>query len=343
MFGGVGFRQTTLTGFPTIDTANSTARSGMIFQDATGFVTIQNIYECQQDPQLAEVDFNTYLTNLQNAVILETCQKIQESESDFIQSNNVYPYEKSFINIQSKTGKFVGFQLEPTKKNGILGKVNWIELAFDEAVTFNVYLYNSNLPKSPLRTVSVTTVAGESVIVELEDWELSDDSTFKGGTFYWGYFEDDLGTASAFVKDFELSELWVHTRCHDIVPVTIEHTGTDINITTAIEKSETYGLNFGIDVYNDYTELFIRNKTMFYQPIYYQMAEKVYNLIITSVRSNRIERITNDDKALQAMTFEMYGSSDSGVNGIDGKLKRSMDNLKRMMFYKPLISRKTIG
>jgi hypothetical protein len=340
MFGGVGWRNTTLANYPAMDAGNLTSRSGLIFQDATSFVTIQNIYDCQQDSGLSEADFNTYLENLQNAVILETCQKVNSNESDFIQSVNLYPYEKLFKNTFEPSGKFVGFQVENTKQTGTLSKINWIELCFDSVVTFNIYLYNSNLPKTPIKTVEVTTVANQSVIVALEDWELADSETFKGGTFYWGYFENDLGGAKALKKDYELADYQVSTKCNYVIPVTIDHSGATIEVESVIERSDTYGLNFNIDSYNDYTELFIRNKTMFYQPIQYQMSEKVFKLIRTSVRSNKIERLNKEN--VNDFAFEIYGNREAGIIGINGKLKRAIEDLKKTFFYKPRISRRTL-
>jgi hypothetical protein len=342
MFGGVGWRQTTLTGYPTLDADNLESRSGLIFQDATSFVTIQNIYDCQQDDSLNDAGFNTCLDNLQDAVILETCQKIQQNESDFIQSVNLFPYEKLFKNTLDPDSRFVGFQIKNTRQTDVLSKINWIELSFDSIATFNVYLYNSNKPSSPIKTVEVTTVANESVVVNFEDWELADAETFKGGYFYWGYFEDDLGGAKALKKDYDLSDYQVYTKCNYISPMTMSYSGTTIDPESITETNDTYGLNFCIDSYNDYTELFIRNKAMFYQAIYYQMAEKIYNLIRTSTRSNIVERLTNNETVLNRMAFELYGNAEAGIEGTDGKLKRTIQNLRKTLFYKPLISRGTL-
>jgi len=336
MFGGVGWRQPTLADSPVINAANLESKSGLRFQDGSFFVTIQNLKETQEDPLISDDDFNTYLENLQESVILETCQKIEEGQTDFVESNNIYAFEKSFKNTIEPNGKFVGFQVERLTQTNILSKINWIELAFDSAVTFNVYLYNSNLPESPIKTNSVTTVANESVIVVLDDWEIADNKLFKGGTFYWGYFEDDLAGAKALQKNFELSNLSVTTRYNFILPVALDHTGLVIDVTTEDTKSDTFGLNFNIDTYNDWTEKFIRNKSMFYQVFQYQMAEKTYNQIRFSVQSNRIERITTG--FLDQMAFSIYGNVERGLIGIDGKLRRSVKNLQKSLFYKSFIS-----
>ena len=341
MFGGVGWRQSTLSGSPVIDTDNLVSKSGLIFQEATFFVTTQNISDTQEDKSLDDDGFNELLKQMQESVILESCQKVEQNQTDFIQSNNIYPYEKSFKNTLDPSNRFVGFQVENIKNTNLLNKIPWVELSFDLEVTFNVYLFNSNLPASPIKTQSITTVANESVIVNLDDWNLADDETHKGGAFYWGYFEDDLGVAKAIARDFELANLGVTTNYNYILPVSMTHDTNVIDITSVTTLSDTSGLNFGIETYNDWTEKFIRNKAQFYQVIQYQMAEKVFNLILSSVRSNSIERITKD--MLSHMAFEMYGDRERGITGIEGKLKRSVDNLRKAMFYEPRITVSTLA
>ena len=198
-FGGVGFRQPTLANSPTLDSDNTQSDSGMYFQDANYLVTVQNIHDCQNDPDISDDDFNDFLTNMQNSTILEVINKVSEGQSDFVQMQNLYPYEKSFSDTLTPSGKRVGFQIESRCiRNGYLLDIPWIELSFDTEKTFNVYLYNSNLT-DPIQTKSVTTSAGESKIVDL-NWKIKDDSTYKGGTFYLVYNEDDLDGAKAYMK-----------------------------------------------------------------------------------------------------------------------------------------------
>jgi len=342
IFGGVGWRQPINDGAPVIDEDNLSATGNLYYQDGNSFVTIQNINDCQQYDTITDEQLNDYLTQLQESAILEVCQKISENETDFIQSVNLFPYEKSFKNTIEPSGKFVGFQIIPIKMVDMLSQINWIELAFDSVKTFNIHLYNSNLPGVPIKTQPVTTVANSSVIVSLTDWFIADGETFKGGTFYLGYFEDDLDGAKAIKRDYELSEVQVTTRCNYITPAILTHSGAIIDITTVSEKSQTYGLNFGMDIYNDYSELFIRNKSQLYQVIQYQMAEKVFGIIRSSVRSNITQRINKDNGVLDAYAFELYGNREAGIIGITGKLKRAVENLKKTFFYKPLIQRKTL-
>lgn len=336
-FGGVGFRDSTLTDVPDVSTANKETRSGMVFQDGNFLVTIKNIYDCQEDADISDVDFNTLLTNMQNTVILETVNKISEKQSDFIQSANIFPYEKSFKNTITPSSKVVGFEIEKTNDCGIICKLPWVELSFDTAKTFNVYLYNSNKPNAPIQTQSVTTVAGESVIQSL-NWYVADDSTYKGGKFYLVYFEDDLDGAKAFKKDFELSSYQVGTSHYNINPVSIGYTGAVIDVSDVTNESDIFGLNLGVDVYNDYTEVFIRNQNLFWTAIKHQMTEKVLNMILQSTRTNFTERETKENQA----RFALYGNEKYKIEGINLKLGSAIDDIKKMLFYQPTISKGTL-
>jgi hypothetical protein len=337
LFGGVGFRQSPITGYDIVDTPNQVSDSGLFFQDGSPLVTIKNIKDTQQDITADDADFNLFIKQLQEAVIIETCSKVVSGQSDFKQSANLYPFEKAFSNTITPSNRFVGFEVIPTVNIGCILRIPWIELSFDTDKTFNIHLFNSNL-KAPIQTKSVTVVAGESTIVDL-GWFVSDDITHKGGNFYIGYFEDDLDGARAFKKDFDNSNIQIRTRSYYINPVTINHNTEVLDVTSVIESSFVFGLNIGVDIYNDYTELIIRNKNLFWNSIQLQMADKCLRLFKSATRSNRTERITDQFKDLY---LDLYGDRNIGIAGIEGKLKSSISDLRKMLFREPLISRGTL-
>ena len=334
LFGGVGFKNPSLAGYNIVDSINSGSTSGLYFGDASELVTIKNIKDCQEDASISNSEFNKLLTSMQKSVILDVCNKVIAGQSDFIYSLNLYPYEKSFKNTITPQGNFVGFEIEPAKGDTVCN-ISWVELSFDTAKTFNIYLYNTNKPKTPIQTKSVTTVAGESTIVTL-DWLIADDSTYKGGKFYLGYFEDDLDGAKAYAKDYDESIFAVNTPYYLVEPCYMEHSGTLIDMTTEIECTDTFGLNIGIDVYTDYTELLIRNKNLLFPAIQLQMHEKVLNMIKYSSRSSISERLAKEN-----IDFELFGNSVLKIDGLISKLNRAIDQVKKAMFYVPRIQRST--
>jgi hypothetical protein len=304
-------------------------------------VSIKNIKDCQENPAITSVQFNTLLGNMQRSVILDVCNKVVNGQADFVSSNNLYPFEKSFANLVGKTGKFVGFEITQKKSGNVICKIPWVETSFDGVVTFNLYLYNSNLPTTPIQTKSITTVAGASKITIL-DWIVADDVTYKGGVFYLGYFDDDLTVdeveVSAYKKDHDLSILRVITPYYSVEPISLSATGATINVVGEAYESDTFGLNIGIDLYNDYTELILRNRNLFWNAIQLQMHEKVLMLIKYSTRSNITERISNE-----MIDFELFGNSTLKISGVIDKLNNSISTLIKAFFPKPRISKATLS
>jgi hypothetical protein len=334
LFGGVGFEQPTLSGYNIVDATNLASSSGLKFGDSSELVTIKNIKDCQEDAAISSANFNVLLARMQKSVILDVCNKVIAGQSDFIDSLNLYPYEKSFDETLTPSTNFVGFTIIPQRKNTVCS-IPWIELCFDTEKTFNIYLYNTNKPKTPIQTKEVTTIAGEAVIFNL-DWIIADDVEYKGGEFKLGYFEQDLDGAKPYRKDFEFSNFKVNATYFFVEPVYLKHTDSTIDVESELSSVDTFGLNIGLDVYTDYTELIIRNKNLFFPAIQVSMHEKVLNLIKYSTRTNSTERI-----AKELIDFELYGNSKLKIEGVVDKINRSIDQLKKALFYVPKISRVT--
>lgn len=338
LFGGVGFRNSTITGYDIVSVENQASASGLYFQDSSELVSVKNIKDCQENPSATTTQINTLLGTMQKSVISDVCAKVIAGKSDFIESVNLYPFSKSFERTIEHKDKFVGFEIEPVRE-GIICKIPWVELAFDSAVTFTIYLYNSNLPKSPIQSKEVTTTAGESKIVAL-DWYLSDDTTYKGGKFYLGYFDGDLGEAKAFKNDYNLAGFSVNAPYFNINQVSLDYDTTTIQLESVISESYNFGMNVGIDIYNDYTELVVRNKSLFWRAIQYQMHEKVLNLIKYSTRTNATELKSKDN--ISKIDFELYGNKEFGIVGVLGKLNKEIETLRKSLFFVPRITRKTL-
>lgn len=65
--------------------ANSTTDSGRYFQDEHSAVGLDNIRACQPEVNISDADFNTYLTQLRHATILQVLADVFVSESDIRQ------------------------------------------------------------------------------------------------------------------------------------------------------------------------------------------------------------------------------------------------------------------
>jgi hypothetical protein len=342
LFGGVGFRQSTLNSYDIVDAENQASQSGLVYQDASRLVTIKNIKESQENSEITDEQFNDLLKQMQESAIINTCEKIIQQESDFINSINLYPFEKTFNNTLTVGDSFTCFRIESVRNNTILTKISFIELAFDTIATFNIYLYNSNKPNTPIQTKEITTVANESIIVSL-DWHIADDESHKGGNFYIGYFESDLAGALPIKRDYELSTLDIQSRCNYILPVKLTHSGTTIDVSSYTSESDTGGLNIGIETYIDYTETIVRNKNIFWKAIQSEMGIQVLDIIRHSTRSNRDQRLNS--ASTQDIDIELLGFRTDATykQGLISKNARNIADIRKMLFPKPRIIRRTLS
>jgi hypothetical protein len=338
LFGGVGFRNPTDPDYNIVKEPNTTSNSGLYFDDASGFVTIQNIKECQPDKKITVAEFNTYLTNLQKQVIDDVCRQVLADRSKFIYSINLFPYPKAFDRVLEPESGFVGFEIERFDQQDTAAKAEWVELAFDSEVTFNLHLFNSNR-KQPIKTLEVTTSANEAKVISLTDWFIADSDECKGGRYYVGYFESDLGGAKPMAKDLEDSNIQICNAFFSIYPVRVDQDNSLLNIREIEYTSDTAGLNLGINIYQDFTALVISHKDLFYPAIQYGMGVKVLNLIKTSIRSNITQRLTSE--MIPDIDFELYGNEQLNIAGIKTEYLSRIDSLKTLLFYEPLMTKTT--
>ena len=338
LYGGVGFRQSLQTEYLQPDEYNAASISGLYFDDASGFCTVENIYDVQPKAQINSTEFNTILTNLQKSAILDVCNKVVEKEDSLLWESNLFPYQKIFKNKINTSNRFVGFEINPMNFKDTIGKVSFIELCFDTDITLPIYLYNSN-SKTEIYKEEIDCKADESTILQL-DWFIENTDLFKGGKYYLGYYESDLNGAQAYKKDYEDGNLMIENMLYQIYPISLTPTVDFIDIETKVYQSETFGINFGLSVYKDYTEKIVNSKELFWTAIQLMMCEKVLNMIKYTTRSSFKERLNKD--FVDQINFDLYGNKNLGIEGIEGKLESELKSLKKALFFKPLIIKGTL-
>lgn len=340
ILGLVGFRQPTLTGYDIVDSDNQASSSGLFFQDSSFLVTIKNIKENQEDPDITDPNFNALLRQMQETCIVDVIHKVTKGYSDHYITRNLYPFEKTFDRTLPVNGKFAGLKVYQEFNVDMLTEISNIEIAFNEAVTFNLYRFNSNR-KNPVNQVEVTSSPGEAVQVPVS-WLLADDLAFKGGNDFIGYFEEDLGSARPYQKNFELSNYQRRGRCWYIEPTKIDHSSRVLDTSSYTYEPDTGGLGMTINVYTDYAELMIRNKMKLAYAIQLEMAIRVLNLIINSTRSNRDQRLTKKNTEQAMVELHGFKSDNVFVEGLISRSNKAVSDLRKDFFYTPKIARATL-
>jgi hypothetical protein len=335
--GLIGWRQDTVSGIPTISAENLATSSGMYFQDYSAMVTIRNIYDCQEDAEISDADFNTLLTNLTNAAIVKILNAIYSSE-DFIENKVLYPYEKDWANTIDNTTSFVGFEIDcPTRKD-LLWTINKIFTSFDSADTVKILLFSSN-KNAPLQSQEISVSELTDTETDL-DWDLSKFDN-AGGKFYIGYLRSGL-TAKAINREYELANRMACFNTLKIQPIIVNDWDAEtlFDVNNVENVSETFGLNFDITAWKDYTNVIVKNKNKFTSAIGYQVAADVLELILHATRSNRIQRLKEGH-----VLFELeglVGEDFPRTLGINQKLAKEIKELRDNFIRPREITRSTL-
>ena len=143
-----------------------------------------------------------YLDNLQRSVIMDMLnavycapQMLDKAKLVFYRENQPLPYQL----VQAYTPEqFVGLQIYAGKGDKTV-KLNSLQLFFTEAVDFNLYLYNDFF-LDPVMTIPVHAKKWNQTIIDLGETIILTNlvpSAYKGGRWYLGYWQGDLGSSQA--------------------------------------------------------------------------------------------------------------------------------------------------
>lgn len=328
----VGWKQPTTSGYDILTGDNLISLSGMYFSDYHSALTIKNIKETQEDENISDTDFNTFLLDAQKSAIVRVLNGVFNKDAIIYQAQ-LYSrgYAKNF-EVRTPEDKFVGFRFCLVDDYGYAVRINSLSLFFNEAKTFNIYCYHS--AKGRIWTKSVTVVANEETVVNVTDLILTiSESTYKQGEFYIGYFENDLGTCRAIeygTPDYESTHIVHYTG------IEINRDGLGFDNETITYTFDNYGLNIELTEMNDYTSVICRNADKFDEAVGLQMAVNMIEGIISSTRSNATERIGKDQLAslYNDLNIDMPTDQRPYSAGLKNRLKREIQRLNRTFFKK---------
>lgn len=324
LYGIVGWNQPTITGLPVIDPGNLGSTSGKKFDESHPLVSIQNINDTQEDDSISDANFNTLLDRWQNDVIGKVCEDVFGSDSRHLETKTLFPFERSFENIEDPETGFVCVQMATPLNRRFAYVINSVSIALDSAKTFEIKLYNSG-KKDAIFTKEITTVAGEEVKLAL-GWVISPVGvSYPGGKFYLGYKESDLDGAKPYKRDYEESNDYLDGMlCTDFLRIGAD--GTEIDFADQTSLEEPFGINIDWSSYTDWTDLIVSNRQIFATAIYYGMGIKTLQQVRSTTRSNIVERLNEDFRGIA--DFELDGSK----NSITAKYQKAIDELREHFF-----------
>ena len=339
--GQLGWKQPSLLPFP-LDTENTTSRSGRYYDDFSGLVDAYIIYSNWSDFDKAddlatqELKFNQYLKDFGNQALNQLFNSVFRQVSDLKENKTLYPFEADFNHTLSNDGDFVGFEIDTVKDKGITTVLNSVDLTFDADGEVELLLFHS----SKLEAVESETIAvtANDTITQTLDWALDR----LGGKYYVGYSTETL-TPQAYNRQFELGNVKASYSYVYMQEMKVPgYTGSQLfDVNDVSNTSYTYGLNFDISTFCDYTSVAQKNANKFNDAIGMQVAVNAMDLYLNNIRSNNDERMSAS-KVVLALDGNENPQLGLLTQGLRVRLQEEVMRLRDLFVEQDTISKVTI-
>ena len=294
--GYIGFRYP-VEEFISIATNLRTSVSGQYWDDFHPLLHTDAIYNTAP----INADFSTWLGEKINGSIatlfnrLATNKKLNHSTKSIFDSFPLYDGYGPMSDTITKSGRLVGLAITPRNVNNIQVVLNQIGFQLSSIQTgFNVYLWHSSqiatVDSFLVITSKVNSFDWKTVNFALDYVRYSSDID-AGGTWYIGYFENDI-TGNAIRKKYDfysgpciscpgprtniaLFNKWF--KYVEICPFSVSSvklSGTNLPAIEDMEFDETnnFGMNLSLTVKPDITELITNNLSLITYPLGLQFA-----------------------------------------------------------------------
>lgn len=326
----VAFRQPA-SGSPELTSDVSVSDSGRYFQDFHALVTVDNIKKTLPEDPATDEALSDALGEMRDAAIMRML-------------NGVFPgiqvystgalFERIGYNDQltGNTGKFVGWEIRVASDNQTAVQINSISLFLDSAKTFNVYLFKDG-KAAPVKTKSVTTVAGDITRFTLDQWVIN------RGKYWIGYFQDDIDTAKAYAEQVSS---FGRTLKFSARPIETTSTGATTFNRENISYPSQPLMNAEISSFKDLTQDIVAMAPMFDEGIGLCVACKAMEQMAYATRSNSKERITKEEIDRFSLLLDLNGvapiSESPRILGFKDMTLREIATIQKSFDYKPKVT-----
>lgn len=246
------------------------------------------LWKAQEDSAINTANFNEYLLGLQAAVIMDALngifmmpQIIEKPRSIF--SKNFRTAYKPIPN----TGDFCGWQINVAEGDYAV-KIDAVALIMSGACAVTLYLYN-DVVAAPLWTQVITVPAAASqVVVNIDNLILHySDDTHKTGTFFFGYYQDEIAAQNVTALDVYLDSF----NSYNMLGYQCFQAVSDYAAKTFVRSMyqtnyRTFGLNLEISSYRDFSNTIVRNASQFDRLLGMCMTAKCITEVMTSNRTS---------------------------------------------------------
>lgn len=329
LYGIVGWRQSLNPDYPTIDADNLASRSGE-FVTNNPHCKIEFLSDSQDYIETDDAQFNTVLKQMQEDSIANVCHRIF-NKADYIDRQVLYTYAQNKIETETIPAGFICFKIRVDPKKNVAFEIKRILLDFEGAGDINIQLYNTS-QSAPLFE-QIVTIASTNQVVNLA-WKVDNSGDTYKGEYYLGYRNNTagIGTVRPFKRDYENSDIKSNITHLDIQ--NFQFVGHAVDTLPDLEDEEAIdeavGLNPDITVYDDFTDLIIRNETLLSHAINLDLQIKCFEVYMASLRSNVNQRIGNLNMATMIQLVEGVNNTETSlkITGLRPELSRAINQIK---------------
>ena len=327
LLGLVGYNNPINPKYAIIDASNQTSRSGR-FATENPYCKIEYLKETQDYKDASDVEFNIFLDGLQKRSIAEVMDKVL-IESDYIDRQVLYQFSNNKTETDALLAdSFMGYRINKSLEKNVAFELPRVFLEFEGAGDIELLLFNSAV-KEPIESKLVTITSTQQI--EELGWRVDDTGNYFQGQWYFGYISNSVtGTVTPIKRNYESSlsmSCITHLSFESIsAPNVTTNELWDLDNVDGAE--ECWGLNPDVVVFNDYTDLVIQHQAIFAPAIQLQMTINSIQEYISSLRSNRTQRIAEEQ--LNLVIAQLEGVPDR-ITGLIPTLHKEVRSLNKQL------------
>lgn len=329
LFGIVGLRQPDDPEYDIVDATNLASTSGYFVNDIP-FAKVQFFFDAQDYSGASSVDFNALLVNTQKASIASVCNQVFTGE-DFRDTNVFYRFANNNVDAETLADGFVGWRIQVADEKNVAFEIKKVILDFHSNFPNDIVLqlYNTGDP-NPIQSeiISITEQHSETEL----NWAIDNSSDTYKGDYYLGYVKS-ASTPIPFKREYDrASDLSIITSLNILETQIPGHTGStlfDLDLEDGL--AENVGINPYVMVYDDYSDMIIQNKRLFGRAVQLDMAIQIMSTVISSIRSNRNQRIGDQDvvRIIQDLNGVDSPNGTFKVTGLRAQLATEVNTIRQ--------------
>ena len=331
--------------------------SGEYYQDYSGALSLEYILAClPPHSTLSDQDkLEAYCDKVEDQAITQVLAKVQRKKNignngkNLASSEVVFEVGKKTVTLTNQS-YFCGIMFEVGQSAGLRATINRIGLYLTASVTdLDLYLFHSSQEAVVSQfTITTTTTNSFSWSVEKVILDYDNGAGTTGGTWYLGYYQSDLATASSAAIQYS-SHNWLTGYCNtcngnyikaDSAYKTIRNRlfmtgffvqGSNLPVskterfdpTTVIRTDcNNWGFNLQISITCNLTQFWIENRSTLKDVIGLQVAMKVLEMMKYSSQINNIE-----ENVKVMIIRDLEGAKDTNNPPLNQQLDEAIEDL----------------